>query len=169
MFHILHGEGWFGRTDEVSGQFRVGRLSGVMYVATKFFHLNGIPLIPLGAYVVIAYPGYVENLSLAFGMSQPLETRPILRSMKSLVLGYIRAGLMWASTLSLVFWLIFTVMWCNNDLPFQLEFDTCMSISSGLMAVSVILLLMLWLSYRRNNATMERAKYLTGLFGFSIE
>lgn len=92
MFHILHGKGWYGRTDHVSGQFRVGRSSGVMYVATRFFHLNGIPLIPLGTYVVIAYPGCVENLSLAFGMSQPLETVQIPRSMKSLFLGYIRAG-----------------------------------------------------------------------------
>lgn len=67
----VHGEQFYGYVD---------RVPGLCYVATRFWHFNFVPLIPLGSFLV------VEGSKT----EQGFQGRPIGWNAKSLLLGYFR-------------------------------------------------------------------------------
>ena len=70
----------FGGTDTVPGLF---------HVATKFFHINFLPLVPLSSYLVLKRRGtFTHQLGWGNNAFQGIE---IPMSGKSVALGYIRA------------------------------------------------------------------------------
>ena len=70
---LIWGQRLFGKCEHVHGAF---------YVATKFVHIWGIPLVPLGSWVVIEGSTHGESWS----------GTPISMHSKSIALAYLRAA-----------------------------------------------------------------------------
>lgn len=67
----VHGEHFYGVID---------RVPGLCHVATKFYHFNFVPIVPMGTYL------FLETVPAG----HPMQARRIPLSAKSLLLGYFR-------------------------------------------------------------------------------
>jgi hypothetical protein len=94
MFFV-YGSRFMGKVDEVPGLF---------HVATKFAHVNYIPLIPLESYVIVART------------SKGIRGVQIALSGKSVLFAYLR-GISFCVALAAAFWAIIDYMGRGSDWP----------------------------------------------------
>jgi len=126
---IVWGTRLFGGVDKVPG---------VCHVATKFFHIWYIPLVPTQSYVVIA----------GSETGKGWRGIPIDMSGKSVLAGYLRGAAIIAAVISII-----RVITAHQE-------DASTAIVSGLIAaVSVGLYFVLW----RGRASQERARELAAI------
>jgi hypothetical protein len=98
-FRFRYGVGVYGKTDIVPGLF---------YIATKYMHVGGIPLIPCGSALVYENSRYVENARSSGSDTYVFKT--IRFSMKGFLIGLVRALLFVTFTISLICALFLGVM-----------------------------------------------------------
>jgi len=91
LISIIPDKGWHGRTDQVAEPMLFERRRASVFVATKFYHWNAVPLVPLGSYAILAAPGWAEELELIAGLSQPWAAIRIPLNLKSVSVAYLRA------------------------------------------------------------------------------
>ncbi len=127
MLYIF-GTHAFGKVDQVPGLF---------YVVTTFFHINYVPLIPTGSYLTLDDG---SNRGASIGLS-----------LKSVVVAWVRAFLIVAGGLLIIFGLIAVG---EVKKPEQMPFTL---IVPGAGAVMVV---MFFVSYRLTHASRDRAVYL---------
>jgi len=133
---IAYGITTFGRVDIVPGLFSV---------ATRFFHVSYVPLVPLGSYVVVD-----ENEEGIRGVRIPL-------SVKSYFLA-------WFQTLAIYATMIFGVA-----ALFQLLFPSNRTKAVWCLAFAVGSFLLLWLSKHVFYASRMRALQLAAQVGYPAE
>jgi hypothetical protein len=138
MARIVIGTDYFGKVDQVPECFHVG---------TRFFHINYIPLIPLGSMLILAKPdGGAGERGLDVALSW-----------KSVLVAYTRAGIGVAAIALTVF-------------TFFAFADTR---HPGLGVPVLILALggwgALWLSYRLTHASRERAQEVAEAAGLDAD
>jgi hypothetical protein len=82
---VFFGNKLYGKVDHVPGLF---------YVATQFFYVQFVPLVPLGSYVVMegSEKGEGQFAGVSIGLS-----------FKSLLMAWLRAGLLVGGILALIF------------------------------------------------------------------
>ncbi|GFH57097.1 hypothetical protein CTEN210_13573 [Chaetoceros tenuissimus] len=142
---LLCGTRFFGKTEEVPGVF---------HVATKFFHLNFVPLYPKGSCLVIDKPMSPSTRGHV-GVAIPLNK-------KSVGLAWAR-GLAWVT---FVFSTVYTMGTSDGSEP-QAD-DTSGSILQIVMLVSLVLALYLQLRKRTKHASYDRAIELCSHFNSEI-
>src|SRR5438067_6250182 len=98
--------GFYGRVDQLREPVRFAGRPAALFVATQFYNWYGIPLFPLGGYVVVADPGLVQEIGFWTGIEKPLATIRIRLAWKSIVLAYLRAALVLGCPAALVLALI---------------------------------------------------------------
>lgn len=90
-FRFSYGVGVYGKSDIVPGLF---------YIATKYFHISGVPLIPCGSALVYENSRYVENARLSSGGAYVFKT--VRFNTKGFLIGLLRAPLFVTFTISLI-------------------------------------------------------------------
>jgi len=125
--YIHFGEGLYGKVDQVPGLF---------YVATRFWQLQFIPLLPVGSFVIVEGTESDENFT---------GTR-IGLSFKSILMAWVRTALLIGGPVILVIG-CFEANKPNHD----------MSHVMGLLCTGVCFLITLWFSYRLTRAGVNRA------------
>jgi hypothetical protein len=140
---IFHGTRYYGKVDHVPGLF---------HVATLFFHVQFIPLIPLGSYLVLE--GRKQN-----GGLPAIEMR---WSARSVLLAWIRVAIIGAGLTSLVLLMISFLEWSEGkNVPRE-------RLAAGLVLGAGSSLL-LWVSYRLTRAKATRALRLAAETGIPPE
>jgi len=142
---ILHGTRLYGKVDQVPGLF---------YVATHFFYLQFIPLIPLTSYLVLAG---TENDDGGF------SGRKLGWHGKSILFTYIRLGLFLGGCI-LAGIALFSLAEEINP-----RRGPDWSTISGLAVSSIALFLLFWGSYRFTHASPTRALQLAAEVGIPPE
>ena len=130
---ILHGTRLYGKVDQVPGLF---------HVATQFFYLQYIPLIPLGSYLVLHGTEKDDG-----GFSG----RKLRLSGKSILFAYIRLALFLAGCVLAFLTFLFAIE--EMDKPGRIDWSSI----AGLAVSSVALFLLFWGSYRVTHASPTRA------------
>jgi hypothetical protein len=139
---IIWGQRNYGKVDQVPG---------FCYVATKFFHLWFIPLIPLQSWIVLAGTEHENGF----------RGVPIGIRFKSLLLGWARAAMILAVPVMTVLAFLHTAEALNEVRGYNL-------LNAGLMWVSIpALIAVTWLSYRLSRASLRRAMQLADQLGVS--
>ena len=146
---------------------KVNVVPNLFYVATKFFHINFVPLIPLGSSVIFANSEQEQRLNGVETQTTFLATR-IPFSWKSFFAAYVRL-ILWVSSIASVAFFAFNVAQHLSADNMQAKLgkfaDTNMLATSG-AAVFVSAFLLYW-SYRFAVASEERALELGKLLGIS--
>jgi hypothetical protein len=135
---VMHGERLYGKVDHVPGLF---------YVATRFFYLQYIPLIPIGSVLILEGTEKDGNFQ---GARIPF-------SVKSMLVAWLRTGLV-IGGVCLAFAGI-AVIGDQHDLSEGL----------GLIAAGIGMWVVMWLSYRWLRARVPRALELATFVGIPPE
>jgi hypothetical protein len=135
---ILHGESLYGKVDQVPGLF---------HVATKFFHVNYLPLFPLGSYLVLEAGTSGDNFRGA----------SIGWSGKSILFAWLRLVLMLAGAVTTFLTFIFLLELLAGTVTIWNFLGTVLT--------SAILWWLLYRSYSFTRAAPERALELAKLVG----
>lgn len=135
---IMFGTRLFGAVDQVPGVF---------HVATKFFHLNFIPLIPTGSVLIL-------DKTLTDGELLGVETG---LSFKSVLAGWVRAAIIVAAIVTGFMTFLYLIEAFDAGPGARRGADE----ESSLIAAAVFPLLLgaWWLSYRATRASFATAKY----------
>jgi hypothetical protein len=141
---IIFGQKLYGKVDHVPGLF---------YVSTRFFHLDYVPLIPLGSFIVMEGTEQDGNFK---GMPVPL-------SGKSIFFGWLRAALLIAAVVGVVLLILGAIELAD---PRRNQDWTKAGIGIG---VSLAAVLLLWGSYRISRAGPMRALDLADKAGIPPE
>jgi hypothetical protein len=161
---MIVGFGLFGVVDQVPS---------VCYVATRFFFVSGIPILPLDSWAVVERKelisfGFlaetVTGLSLTSEGSDKGVQVPF--NFKSVLLTYVRA-ILWvvhgvATAVLIILALVFLTAWLGSH-PFDLPWTILIVLISASTGGGFLL----WQSYRRTHATRERARELRSLLGLT--
>jgi hypothetical protein len=141
-FHL--GEQLYGKVDVVPG---------LCYVATRFFHFNFIPLVPLGSDIVV-------TRGAKRGEFQRLKTT---LSVKSVLIAWLRAGLCLAAAAGVIGGVILALpqFQRRHGLPVNVPAASAPA-ALGLAAVSIV---GLWLTYSFTRAGYDRALQLGAELG----
>jgi hypothetical protein len=148
-FRFRYGVGVYGKTDIVPGLF---------YIATKYMHVGGIPLVPCGSALVYENSRYVENARSSGDDTYVFKT--IRFSIKGFFIGLVRAFLFVTFTVSLI-GAVFLGFMESGFLPANpaaanshIEDQAYLVIASTLAALFGVLL---YLSYTLSIARRRRA------------
>jgi hypothetical protein len=142
---ILHGTRLYGKVDQVPGLF---------HVATQFFYLQYLPLIPLGSYLVLHGTEKDDG-----GFSG----RKLRLSGNSVLFAYMRLGLFIAGCVLAFLSFLFVIE--GLDKPGRVDWSSI----TGLAFSSVALFLLFWGSYRVTHAGATRALQLARIIGVPPE
>jgi hypothetical protein len=140
MIHF--GQSFYGKVDVVPK---------LCHVATRFLHINFVPLIPLGSYIIVT--GGSKT-----GSNAGTETS---LSVKSILMAWFRAGLIGAAIFSGFVGTFATEFGGRKG---QAEFSL-----AAVWGVVGGLCLTLWLTYRFNRAGYDRAHQLGAELGLPSE
>jgi hypothetical protein len=140
---ILHGTRFYGKVDHVPGLF---------HVATLFFHLQFIPFIPLGSYLVLECGKHTGRPP---GIKMPW-------SAKSVLVAWMRLLIVVAGTVSLFPFLLALTILIDNQRVIWHVFLIALAIAGGSS-------LLLWASYRFTRAKATRALELASKAGIPPE
>lgn len=167
MIVLFVGKGLFGVVDQVPG---------VCHVATRFFYVSGIPLVPLDSWAVVE-PKQVTSVRTLVETVGGMATRSesemrgvrVPFSFKSLAITYIRA-ILWpihgvTTALLLLFGLMYFVFPTKAAVDEGGARGGSWLASACIVAIPVGSGLLLWLSYRLTRATPERAAELRAMLG----
>lgn len=145
------GSGLFGKVDRVPGLF---------FVATRFYHVNFFPIHPQGSYLV--FEGKVDSLVLDWD-EQKIEDAvfPIRWSLKSVLFAYLRAVMIVCA----IFMVIGAVVTYERNQRGQGKPELILLTIAGIL----LLLILLWLSYRWTRASPYRALELAQTVGIEPE
>lgn len=124
---IVWGTKLYGRVDQVEKE---------MHIATQFFHVQFIPLIPLRSFIVSNYTDSQGEF----------ERIPIAMSLKSVFAAYLRTGLIIGSL-----YFLFNAI---SNLHSNQSLATLQLMSGSFLALSI------WISYQLMRANEKRAKEL---------
>lgn len=138
--HIICGNQLYGRVDKIPGLFSV---------ATKFFHLYYVPLIPFESWLII------DGTETAEGF----QGRKISLSGKSILLAWMRAAAVVCS-IGAVFWGLIAVADMNKK-------GVTSPVSAALLLVSS--LFMYWVSTRLGRPNFARSVLLAEELGLPAE
>jgi hypothetical protein len=134
------------------GELHYGKVDVVpdlCHVATRFFHLNFVPLVPLGSEIVVtgtSEGGGVQRLKTAW-------------SLKSILMAWVRAGLYLALTAGVIGGVIVTAEYFEKR---RGSSATMLLLVWGIAAGSM---LALWLTYKFSRASYDRAVQLGAELG----
>lgn len=156
------GKGLFGRVDQVHGR---------CYVATRFFFVSGLPVIPLDSWAVVednevVSPEFLFEVvsTLPSAKAEAVRMVRIPFSWKSVAVTYLRA-VMWpihGGALALLIILGGAYLVIPRQKPLDPKF---LQLILVLILAAVIGGMILWLSYRVTRATNQRASQLFTLLG----
>jgi hypothetical protein len=140
FFHV--GTHLYGKVDQVPG---------LLHVGTQFFHLNFVPLVPMGSYLVL------------HGVSNSDETpgMPIPWSRKSVFFGWGRAAL-WIGATSLLVSAAVEAIRCLENQGDWVE-------AGGMALGAIVMFVLLPISYRLTHASPLRALELAKIAGIEPE
>jgi hypothetical protein len=155
MSVVLFGSQYLGKTDVVPGLF---------HVATKFWHVNYVPLGSMGSAVIFENSRHRaengENCIIAVDI--PFDR-------KSFFTAYLRL-ILWTAFLSAtVFFLAELALIAGAGAPARMEGVSEHNLLSGSLLAAVLAGALLYWSYRASVASPERALELARLTGFSEE
>jgi hypothetical protein len=139
---VFHGASLYGKVDQVPGLF---------YVATKFFYVQFVPLIPLKSYVV------PEGVDLRKGFTG----FPIALSGKSVLFAWLRTGLVLAGSILATIAVVEAIEWLDGK-------GTWMNALVLAMWAGIVFYVFR-LSYRFGHAAPERALALAEAAGISSD
>jgi hypothetical protein len=127
----------------------VDRVPRVCYVATVFFHINLVPLFPLGSYLILEptrrYQFYGQRISLSW---------------KSVLMGWARTGLLGSTGVASIVTAVYSDQLVNNRNNRPSETDFIIAAVALLVGGTFCLLSILW-----NRASLSRAVELGKLLG----
>jgi hypothetical protein len=150
--YFMFGSSYFGKINVVPGLF---------HVATKFGHINYLPLLPMGSAIIIANSEHrMEN-----GLMGILAVE-IPFNWKSFFVAYWRAVLWICLFVSLVF-LAVNFSKSLNGVPIAFQGLADQSLVMANAIVLVLSGLLLYLSHRNSIASKERALELARFAGFN--
>jgi hypothetical protein len=160
---VFIGFGLFGAIDQVPGR---------CHVATRFFYLSGIPLLPLDSWAVLERPKGTEVTSVRFltqvvtginvGSEERVEGARVPLNLMSILMTYVRAVLWILHGPATALLLMLGIGCLLTGMPQNTNWA---GIVTWLVAPSVGGGLLLWLSYRLNRATPARAEALRAMLG----
>jgi hypothetical protein len=140
FFHV--GTQLYGKVDQVPG---------LLHVGTQFFHLNFVPLVPMGSYVVLE----------GRPASDDTPGVPIEWSRKSVFFGWLRAAL-WIGASALLVSAIVEAIRCLENKGDWLDVG-------GQALAAIVLFVLLPLTYRMTRASPLRALALAKVAGLEPE
>jgi hypothetical protein len=129
------------------GQHNYGKVDVVpdlCYVTTSFFHINFVPLIPLGSWIVV----------VGTEKGEAFQGKKIGLSLKSILTAWLRTGLSIVAIGSAVFGVVLTIDYFDRG---RRATETAVV---GIWGVAVGAAVALWLTYRFNRAGYDRAVQL---------
>jgi hypothetical protein len=141
---IIWGQRMYGRCDEVGDLF---------YVRTRFFHVWFIPLIPVQTFIVLKGTESHDGF----------KGVPASMSMKSVLYGWLRAGLVIAAIVG-IFWAVVSGIAYGDKGEAE---DLVGAVFGAVLAGGSVLLY--WLSARFARASYERALEIADQLGLSHE
>jgi hypothetical protein len=143
---LMLGDSMYGKVDQVPGLF---------HVATRFFHLQYVPLVPMGTYLILE-SGQTRNARFRIGLS-----------IKSVLLAWLRAAL-WIAVIGCPF--IGLVALAEQPRPGGRARPRdpwpAVAILAGFEVATAAVL---WLSYRFTHSSPVRALDLAGQVGIPPE
>jgi hypothetical protein len=132
---------------------KVDVVPDLCYVATRFFHVNFVPLIPLESSIILAGTEKADNIQ---GIKTSL-------SLKSILVAWFRAGLYFGMATILVFGLVLAI-----DCLQPRHASDWLAVL-GVLGVAGLVGIILWLTYRFNRAGFDRAMQLGAELGLEPE
>jgi hypothetical protein len=124
---------------------RVYVVPGVCHVATRFFHVSFVPLIPLGSWIVVS-----EDYSSWRG----IKTRI---SLPSILMAWFRTALVFGLIIAIICAVSLGAMSHNS------------SMLAGFVGAALGFLIVRWLSYRFSKASPQKARQLVMALGVPQE
>jgi len=141
---VFFGSKYYGKVDHVRGLF---------YVATRLFHIQLLPLIPLGSYLILDDGTKDDARFRVFSVGL---------SVRSMVAGLTR-GFLWPLTLIFAVLAVVTgTRWAQGDNALA---DRALNELGAALSFGVLL----WASYRFTRATRKRAVAWAARAGFPTD
>jgi hypothetical protein len=138
MIHI--GQHFYGKVDVVPN---------LCHVATRFLHVNFVPIIPLGSCIIVTGSEKGKNFQ---GINTTL-------SVKSMLLAWFRAGLYALAVGATLLSVLVTIDYVENQGATPV---LALAAIWGIVAADIAVL---WMSYRFNRASFDRALQLGAELG----
>lgn len=160
---VVIGYGLFGVVDQVPGR---------CHVATRFFYLSGIPLVPLDSWAVlerseVTSVGFLTHMvtGIDVGPETKAEGTRVPLNLMSILMTYVRAVLWVVHGVATALLLMLAIGCLLSGWPQNTNWA---GIVTWLVAPSIGGGLLLWLSYRLNRATPARAAALRAMLGLPV-
>lgn len=149
------GTSLYGKVDQVPGLF---------HVATRFWHLNYIPLVPVESLIVFDKKSFVKIENEIRAVHSPDILIPL--NLRSVLFAWLRTILLVVSTVSSFLTALFVFLVCLGEIRMN-EDDWLVVVAFAM--ISVLLFTILYFSYRFTRAGPLRALELARMADISPE